>query len=381
MQDKSKANVKIFVELPTWLGDTVMASAALRLIFTHFQSLANSQAEKTLEKQVKFTLYGSFVACELFKELKELKEFKGLKEFEFKESKMLKNNEHFSFELVLQAPKEKGFLAPFKRLLNLRKLAKNLGEFDYAFSFRSASSARILLFFLRAKHKFIFDKKQNKDAHQVLKYLAFVENALNLKANSSELFLPSPAFKELSSHKKQEICDKFKLLQNKKWLGINAGAKYGLAKCWEREYFAQVGFEFSKTHELLIFGTQSEAEICGDIETWLAQRGVKAYNLCGKTSISELCTLISALDLFVSNDSGAMHLAAFYKTPTIAIFGPTRFTQTSPWQNTNARLLHLNLSCMPCMKRICPLKHHACMKDLKPEFVIKEAKKLLSILS
>ncbi|TQR61036.1 lipopolysaccharide heptosyltransferase II [Campylobacter troglodytis] len=341
------------------------------------KNILNSQEklQQSPQKQVEFTLYGSFVACELFKGLKE---FETLKE-KFKDSKEFKNYDNFSFKFIVQAPKAKGFLAPFKRLLNLKKLAKDLGKFNYALSFRSASSSKILLFFISAKNKFVFDKNQNKEAHQVLKYLAFVENVLNLKATSSELFLPSPAFKDISANEKQELCDKFTLLQDKKWLGINAGAKYGLAKCWDKEYFAKVALEFKKTHEILIFGVQSEAEICEFIEQNLAQKGVRAHNLCGKTSISELCTLISALDIFISNDSGAMHIAASYKTPTVAIFGPTRFTQTSPWQNERAKIVHLNLACMPCMKRVCPLKHHGCMKDLKPILVINAANELLAL--
>lgn len=355
--------MKIFINLPTWLGDSVMASAALRLIFSHFERLVNgtiqsapnatNSAKFNDKQELKFILYGSFVACELFKDYQ-------------------------NAQICVQTPKKRGILGALARFKDLYKLAKNLGEFDYAFSFRSAFSVRILLFLISSKHKFIFDKKQDKNAHQVLKYLAFVQKALDTKAQSNELFLPMLEFKGISSKERQNLLGKFGISTDKKWLGINAGAKYGLAKCWDKEYFAQVGFDFSSTHKILIFGTSFEQEICDDIELWLAKKGVKAHNLCGKTSIKELCELISALDLFVSNDSGAMHIAAFYKTPTIAVFGPTRFTQTSPWRNENARLVHLNLPCMPCMKRVCPLKHHACMKDLKPELVINAAKNLLA---
>lgn len=371
-----------------------MASAALRLIFSHFERLSQINAANLSEIQsannteqsatpaqkrinatniksngthnpqenahnnnpaqnLKFVLYGSFVACELFKACENV-------------------------EIFVQTPKKKGILGALARFKDFRKLAQIWGEFDYAFSFRSAFSARFMLFLLRAKHKFIFDKKQNKDAHQVLKYLAFIENTLQIKATSDELFLPTPAFKDLQASEQKILLEKFGVKKDKKLLGINAGAKYGLAKCWEREYFAQVAFEFSKTHEILIFGVSLEQEICDDIESWLAQHSVKAHNLCAKTDIKELSQLISALDLFISNDSGAMHIAAAYKTPTIAVFGPTRFTQTSPWRNENAKLIHLNLACMPCMKRVCPLKHHACMKELKPELVINAAKGLLA---
>ena len=394
MISKMEAALKIFINLPTWLGDSVMASAALRLIFRHFKQLVeqenlahlqndkspkNSQnsinlsnkipqnsanlsktkAAQTPTKHAEFTLYGSFVACELFKGLQKSEDFKD-----------------FAFQIYTQTPKDKGIFATFKRLLKLRKMAKNLGEFECAISFRSAFSARILLFFLRAKRKFCFDKRQNANAHQVLKYLAFTQNSLGVKATSDELFLPVPAFKAMTNSAKQALLGKFALSNDKKWLGINAGAKYGLAKCWEKEHFVQVALAFSDTHEILIFGVQDEAQICDFIEQNLAQNGVRAHNLCAKTSLSELCSLISALDIFVSNDSGAMHIGAAYKTPTIAVFGPTRFAQTSPWRNPRAKIVHLNLPCMPCMKRVCPLKHHACMRDLKPTVVIAEIKKL-----
>lgn len=316
--------MKIFIKLPTWLGDAVMASAALRAIFSHF-------------KGAQFVLYGSFVALELFKECE---------------------NVH----LILEQKK--------KRYRNFLKLRQEWGEFDYAFFFRGAFSARVQNFLLQAKKKALFDKNQNKNAHQVLKYLHFVENALHLPPQNTELFLPINPFENLKIEEKNKLCEKFGLDKNKKWLGINAGAKYGSAKCWDKEYFARVALALSAEYEVLIFGVNSEREICDFIFETLAKNGVKALNLCAKTSINELCLLISALSLFITNDSGSMHLANVYKIKTLALFGPTKWTQTSPWQNEKAKILRLNLPCMPCMKRTCPLKHHKCMRDLKPEMVL-----------
>ena len=56
-------------------------------------------------------------------------------------------------------------------------------------------------------------------------------------------------------------------------------------------------------------------------------------NLAGKTTIEELCAAIGGLSLFVTNDSGPMHVAAAYRVPTVAIFGPTRHTETCQWAN------------------------------------------------
>ena len=65
-----------------------------------------------------------------------------------------------------------------------------------------------------------------------------------------------------------------------------------------------------------------------------------------------------------------MHIAAAFKVKTRALFGPTKFKETSPYKNENAKILHLNLECMPCMKRVCPIKTHECMKNLTPKMVL-----------
>ena len=70
-----------------------------------------------------------------------------------------------------------------------------------------------------------------------------------------------------------------------------------------------------------------------------------------------------------------MHLAAAYQIPTVAIFGPTNDKETSQWMNEKSIIVKKNLECQPCMKRICPLKHHNCMSLLKAEEVLEAVKK------
>ena len=86
---------------------------------------------------------------------------------------------------------------------------------------------------------------------------------------------------------------------------------------------------------------------------------------------------LQALDLFITNDSGSMHIAAALGVPMVAIFGPTNMRETAPWRARDCALLNLNLPCAPCKKRVCPLGHHKCMKDLRPEMVIEAALAIL----
>ena len=377
--------MRLLFELPTWLGDAVMASAAVEAIAKHtaafdarnltgkFENLGepdfsflsqifgsvtqeiqifkngvanlsdkfdadgsanltasareNQNLENLTAQPVKIVFFGSFAACELFKA-------------------------HPNCERVIVDNSKK---AKF-RLWRLFWQARNLGKFDAAFSFRSSFASKILLFGVRAGRKFIFQKSKD-GAHQLQKYLKFVKSALNLKRADDELKL---------------------YFEPRKFdapvLGLNPGASYGSAKRWYPAYFAQVALHFKDKFKIMIFGGAGERDMCEQIERILSQNGAACENLAGKTSVRELCENIGGIGqsggIFVTNDSGPMHIAAAYKTPTIALFGPTRFTQTCPWRNENARILHLNLECMPCMKRVCPLKTHACMKDLSPQAVI-----------
>jgi heptosyltransferase-2 len=101
-------------------------------------------------------------------------------------------------------------------------------------------------------------------------------------------------------------------------------------------------------------------------------------NLAGRTTITELIDRISSLDLFITGDSGPMHVAAAFQVPTVAIFGPTKDKETSQWRNEKSIIVKKNLECQPCMKRICPLKHHNCMKLIKAVDVLNAFKDIHS---
>ncbi|MBT6922200.1 MAG: lipopolysaccharide heptosyltransferase II, partial [Candidatus Ruthia sp.] len=146
-------------------------------------------------------------------------------------------------------------------------------------------------------------------------------------------------------------------------LGINPGASYGSAKRWYPQEFAKVASKLSSKYDIIIFGGPNEVDIASDIEKSLIKSGLTNYqNLAGNTTIPELINRISNLDLFITGDSGPMHVAAAFQVPTVAIFGPTRDKETSQWMNDKSIIVKQNLNCQPCMKRTCPLQHQDCMK-------------------
>lgn len=246
------------------------------------------------------------------------------------------------------------------RYKNLISLAKNIGRVDLAISFRRSISSKFMMFFIKAKKKFNYRRLTKKEIHLCIRYNDFVNKVLNLQNEVGDLKLYFKPFN-----------------YDKPTLGINPGATYGSAKRWYPEEFAKIAIEISKKYDIVIFGGPAETNIAKDIENELVSKGITNYqNLAGKTTIPELIEKIAGLDLFITNDSGPMHIAAAYKVKTIAIFGPTKFTETNQWNNPNGEIVTKNLDCAPCMKRVCPLKHHNCMKNITAADVLNVIVKL-----
>jgi heptosyltransferase-2 len=305
--------LKIFIEIPTWLGDAVMATPAIENIIKSYPD-------------AQLVIFGSFVSTKLF------------------------INHPSVDKIIIDKSKKEG-----NRYKNLFSLAKSVGKVDISLSFRKNFTTKFLLFFINTTQKFIYKRFDNElNTHQVIRYNDFINKSLSLDTNPDELKIYIP-------HKKEN--------NSKQILGLNPGATYGSAKRWYPDEFAKVAIELSKTHDIKIFGGPGETDIAGDIESKLNNAGVSNFkNLAGKTSVEELLENIATLDLFVTNDSGPMHVAAAFNIPTVSIFGPTRHNETNQWKNEYEMLLRKDIECAPCMKRTCPLKgeqeNHACMKEI-----------------
>jgi heptosyltransferase-2 len=104
---------------------------------------------------------------------------------------------------------------------------------------------------------------------------------------------------------------------------------------------------------------------------------VAGANLCGRTDLLQLVALLAGAALVVSNDSGAMHLAAALGRPQIALFGSTNPAWTAP-RNPRARVLYRGEPCSPCYARTCPLGTTRCLEALLPAGVAEEALKALA---
>ncbi len=157
-------------------------------------------------------------------------------------------------------------------------------------------------------------------------------------------------------------------------IGVSPGAAYGTAKRWLPERFADAANRIARElgASVAIFGSEQERALC---ETVTAALSVPARNLAGETTLAEFIELAAACRVYLTNDSGAMHIASALGVPTVAIFGATDDAGTGP-AGPLACVVREPVECSPCLKRECPIDHR-CMTRVEAARVAQAALNLL----
>ncbi|MGC8765761.1 MAG: glycosyltransferase family 9 protein [Brevinematia bacterium] len=166
-------------------------------------------------------------------------------------------------------------------------------------------------------------------------------------------------------------------------IGIHTGTssfKNHIYRRWPKEKFLEVINRF-KIADFFLFGTEEEKE-----ENNFVLKNSKHKNayLVENKSIREVASIIKSLNLFISNDSGLMHLAAAVGSPVVAIFGPTNPNWVRPW-GVKYRIIRLNLPCSPCFfyspkPLMCHIKEkYKCIKEIESGEVLKAIQELLGL--
>lgn len=193
-----------------------------------------------------------------------------------------------------------------------------------------------------------------KRRHQVFYYQGLMA-ALGLSCGSDELFLPLAD--SVTGWARQFVGR----LGGGPVIGINPGAAYGPAKRWPAERYGELA---ALLHEkfgarMVVFGTESDTQTAAAIKGFAPDHVV---DLAGKTKLAEAMALIGQCDVFVTNDSGLMHVGAALKTPLVAIFGSTDPVATGPFSE-NAVIIRKDMDCSPCLKTHCRADFK-CMIDI-----------------
>jgi len=215
--------------------------------------------------------------------------------------------------------------------------------------------------------------KQLGEKHE-LEYNLDLISYLGISSEDKDPLMPiSPASEEWV----KQLFEKEGIKNTDKLLAIHPGASCP-SKVWPEGRFAQVADTLAEKYnfKILIIAGPKDIAVANLTENKLKHR---AINLAGITSVSQLASLLKRCALFISNDSGPVHIASAVGTPVISIFGrnqqglsPTRWGPVG----LKDRFIHKEIGCIRCLAHNC-LKEFACLKSITTEDVIKAADSLI----
>ncbi|HAX61309.1 MAG TPA: lipopolysaccharide heptosyltransferase II [Elusimicrobia bacterium] len=268
-----------------------------------------------------------------------------------------------------------------KSFFSLLKFAKKIREkrFDVALiphpSFKSGLISYLAniperIGFSNSAGKFFFTDKVffDKNKHQLERYLDLLKYfGVEVGEEKTEIHIDG---------KDEKFADAL-LPKDKIIFGINPGSVWA-TKRWIVEKYAELSDKISKelAGQIVIFGGPDDIEIANSVEKNMKQ---SAINIAGKTTLKQLAASIKRCRVFITNDSGPMHIAAAMNIPVVAIFGPTVKEFGFYPYTKRSIVIEKNLPCRPCGKHgpnKCPQKHFNCMNKITVDEVFSTVKKL-----
>jgi len=146
-----------------------------------------------------------------------------------------------------------------------------------------------------------------------------------------------------------------------------AGATYGPAKRWPG--YAALGRSLPPDLTLLLVGSAAERDVLAPLARDLAAAGRSCHDLAGALTIPELAALLAAARFTVANDTGPMHLAAAVGGRVLGLFCSTSPAWTAP-VGPRSRWLDAGADCAPCFRRRCPEHEARCLAAITPGRVL-----------
>lgn len=280
-------------------------------------------------------------------------------------------------DLVLSFPEDITILPWNNDLKSLLELRKH--RFDLVIDLHNKPNTALIRLFCRAKIKTVYNKKHSlrqaivahKTTHSISSTLDLYFSALSRINITTQSRYP-----QITADDSADILLKENGLRNNNYILIFPGAT-SFTKKWLPEYFIELINLIPAEYQIVIAGGKSEIELCAEI-------GKKCNNqvidLCAKTTIRQLISLIKQARAVIANDSGPAHLAAALSKPQITIFGATSPKLGFAPLNDKNVLISQNLPCSPCSLHgsdSCPLRHLNCMKAITPQIVHKELLKII----
>jgi heptosyltransferase-2 len=251
-------------------------------------------------------------------------------------------------------------------------------------SFRSAliaklSGVKVRIGFTNSEGRFFYTKTVPFSwmIHDAERNLYLLQGIVNENFKSADLNMQNAGANAEDSAAKM-LADAG--LEGKMLAGIHPGSVWP-TKCWPYENYAKLITRLEKELGVIsvIVGGGKDIDL-GEQVSRLSD--AHSVNLAGKTTLSELMALMKRFRLFITNDSGPMHIAAAFGVPVLGIFGPTtKELGFFPYGEGNRVIEVKGLPCRPCALhggKKCPQGHFKCMRDITVDEVFAAAREMLS---
>ena len=222
------------------------------------------------------------------------------------------------------------------------------------------------------------DTPKDKVMHQTLCHLKVLQEAAGctkLDDRGLEMWLPPEEEKKASDLWQKEFAEDDRVI------AFNIGASW-MTKRWIDAYFAECADHFIQEgyHIAFLGGPTDVAIVKACIEKMKEKDSPKVHVFTGKVSLTVLAGLLRRCCLFLTTDSGPMHVGVAMNVPIVTMFGASPVPTFYPYDGKDI-VIKTPESCHPCGIHDCPKKgedHMACMKHIPVDVVMKYSEELLA---
>jgi lipopolysaccharide heptosyltransferase II len=278
--------------------------------------------------------------------------------------------------------KEKGLLSTWRFCRNLARK-----KFDLAVTLNPSNRSHLIPFLAGIPERVGYDRKLGfllttrvedrkfEGKKHEIEYTLDIVRAAGVRPLGYDTFMPIPPESEAWA---EEILKKQGVQPQDRLVVLNPAASDD-SKIWPPAGYAQVADKLAqKGLKIIILGGPGDRKIAGEVIKHLS---CPYINMVGNNNISQAASIIKRSSLFISSDTGPMHLASSLKVAVIAILGrsqPGLSPRRRGPHNENSLVIHKDVGCKECLPQNCP-KAFLCMKAITADEVVKAAEKLLGL--
>ena len=294
--------------------------------------------------------------------------------------------------LIDKHGRDKGILALIRFIRQIRKrhfdLVINYHRNERASAIASFSGGKKIVGYAQPFfHRFfdhwmpnlaMADTPKDKVMHQTLCHLKVLQEAAGctkLDDRGLEMWLPPEEEKKASDLWQKEFAEDDRVI------AFNIGASW-MTKRWIDAYFAECADHFIQEgyHIAFLGGPTDVAIVKACIEKMKEKDSPKVHVFTGKVSLTVLAGLLRRCCLFLTTDSGPMHVGVAMNVPIVTMFGASPVPTFYPYDGKDI-VIKTPESCHPCGIHDCPKKgedYMACMKHIPVDVVMKYSEELLA---